>query len=209
MAIDKDILGELFESPAKVRALKIFLRNPDNEFTLDEGARRLGLVKAEFAKEVKVLCGIDLVREKTVRSETKSGSRPGTKKEKAYHVNKQFVFYPELRILVLKSPASWHKKGEQLAKMGKIKLAVICGSLMNDETARIDFLLVGHKVNTRSVAAFMRNLEAESGKELRYMIISPEEFVYRFDMFDNFLREIFERPHLNMINRMKATIQED
>lgn len=207
---DRDILSELFESPVKVRALKLFLRNPEEAFSLKEGAKRLKITPRDIVRQVKKFCAIDLVRGRTVRSEKKVGRRVRVKKEMVYYANPKFAFYQELRGLVLKSsPTTWDKKLAALTSLGRMKLVVIGGSLVNDDKARVDVLLVGDDINTRSVSAFMRNLEAEVGKEIRFMMLAPQEFAYRYGMYDNILREIFERPHRKLINKMKTVVGDD
>jgi hypothetical protein len=209
MMQDKDILSDLFDSPVKVKALKLFLRNPIEGFSVTEGALRLKLTTAEFGRQVKKFCDIDLVRSRVMSVQKKTGKRVKNFKERIYFVNPHFLFYEELRNLVLKSsPTAWNKKLKTLLKIGRLKLAVISGALLNDEKARVDILLVGDKLNQRSAAAFMRNLEADVGKELRYMLLTPQEFTYRYGMYDNFLRDIFERPHKNLVNKMTSVIGE-
>jgi len=206
-----DILSELFESPVKVRALKLFLRNPHDAYSVAEGATRLAVAPAKFKREIKRFMNVDLVRSRVVRVLPKEGSRSkAAKKTEVFYVNPHFAFYEELRNLVTKSsPTAWEKKLEPLTKLGKMKLVVICGSLMNDDRARLDFLMVGDRLNPKSVSSFARGLEAEVGKEVRYMMLTPEEFVYRFGMYDNILRDIFERPHRKLINKMKSVVGDD
>ncbi|MDP3963751.1 MAG: hypothetical protein Q8Q39_04610 [bacterium] len=205
--MDQNILEELFESPAKVKALKLFLRNPSEAFSLKDGAKRIKVLGRDLTRQVKKFLAIDLVRARTVRSEKKVGKRIRRKKETVYFANPHFAFYTELRNLVLKSsPTVWDKKLKALMKLGRVKLAVISGWLLNDEKARVDVLVVGDKLNMRSAAAFMRNLEADVGKELRYVLLTPQEFIYRFGMYDNFLRDVFDRPHKKLVNKMKTIV---
>ena len=49
----------------------------------------------------------------------------------------------------------------------------------------------------------MRSVEADVGTRLRYAALTPEEFVYRYGMYDNFIRDMLERPHKKIINKMK------
>ena len=206
---DSDILSELFESPAKVKALKLFLRNPEDAFSLKEGARRLRLMRRDFAKQVKKFKDLDLVRSRINIVAKKVGKRTKKFKEEAFHANSKFLFYNELQGLLTKSsPTAWEKKLEALKALGRIKLAVIAGTLVNDVKGRLDLLLVGEKMKPRAIATFMRKLEADVGKDIRYMVLSTQEFSYRFDMFDNFLRDVFERPHKKLINKMKTSVGE-
>lgn len=207
MQHEKDILSELFDSPVKVKALKLFLRNPQEAFSLKDGSGMLRISSGDFSRQIKKFLAIDLIRIRTIRTAKKTGRRTRTAKETVYYVNPHFAFFNELRSLVLKSsPTAWDKKMDAMKHLGRLKLAVIAGHLVNDEKARLDVLLVGDKLSPRSVVTFMRTLEADVGKELRYSLLSPQEFKYRYDMYDNFLRDIFERPHRKLINKMKNSV---
>ena len=204
---DIDILSELFDSPVKVKALKFFLRNPHEAFSLKDGARRLRVSSADLLRQIKKFSAINLLHQRTTRTVKRIGRRRHTKKDIVYHANPHFAFFNELRSLVLKSsPTAWDKKIDAMKKLGRVKLAVIAGHLLNDEKARLDILIVGDKVHPKSIAAFMRALEADVGKELRYALLSLQEFVYRYGMYDNFLRDVFERPHKKLINKMKNVV---
>ena len=48
----------------------------------------------------------------------------------------------------------------------------------------------------------MKNLEAEAGTEIDYAVFDNEEFQYRQKMFDRFLRDILEKPHKKLINKI-------
>ncbi|MDO8558381.1 MAG: hypothetical protein Q7S09_04320 [bacterium] len=207
MHYEKDILGELFDSPVKVKSLKLFLRNPNEAFSIKDGARRLRVASSELARQIKKFLAIDLIRTRTIRTTKKIKRRVRIKKETIYHINPHFAFFNELRSLVLKSsPTAWDKKIDAIKKLGRVKLAVIAGHLLNDEKARLDVLVVGDALHAKSVASFMRGLEADVGKELRYAVLLAQEFIYRYGMYDNFLRDIFERPHKKLINKMKNIV---
>jgi len=186
------ILEQLFDSPLKVKLLRLFLRNPEEKFTLKEISKRTKSDSRQCIAQIKKLLNIDFL-EAQVR-----------KKRKVYFVNPNFDFYNELRTLVLKSPSASKKKIlSKLKKIGKIKLAVLSGVFVNLENARADMLIVGNYIKKKKLTRLIKDLEAEVGKEIDYVIMSPEEFQYRYDMYDRFLRDILERPHEKLINKLK------
>jgi len=186
------ILEQLFDSPLKVKLLRLFLRNPEEKFTLKEISKRTKSDSRQCIAQIKKLLNIDFL-EAQVR-----------KKRKVYFVNPNFDFYNELRTLVLKSPSASKKKIlSKLKKIGKIKLAVLSGVFVNLENARADMLIVGNYIKKKKLTRLIKDLEAEVGKEIDYVIMGPEEFQYRYDMYDRFLRDILERPHEKLINKLK------
>lgn len=191
--MSKEILEQLFDSPVKVRLLKLFLRNKDLTFTLQEIARRIRSDSSVCQRQIKKLESI-----KFVNVRVKGG-------KKHYSINKDFDFYNELRTLVLKSsPASRQRILKRLRGLGRISLAIISGIFVNIENARVDILIVGNNIKKKALSSFFRDLEAEVGKEIDYVVLSTEDFKYRHDMFDRFIRDVLEKPHEKLINKLKV-----
>jgi DNA-binding MarR family transcriptional regulator len=189
----KEILEQLFDSPIKVRLLKLFLRNPEQSLNLREIARRIRSDSSSCQRQIKKLESI-----KFINSKVKSG-------RKNYSVNRDFDFYKELRTLVLKSsPASKKKISIRLKSLGRIKLAILSGIFVNAENSRVDLLIVGDNIKKKKLSNFLRDLEAETGKEIDYVILSTEDFKYRYEMFDRFIRDVLEKPHEKLINKLKV-----
>jgi len=190
--MNKEILEQLFDSPVKVKLLKLFLRNPEESFELKEVKKRIKSDASACRRQMKKLENINLI-----------GSRVKDRR-KAYFVNSDFDFYNELRTLVLKSnPASQEKILSRLKTLGRIKLAILAGIFLNAENSRVDLLVVGDNIKKRKLSNFLRNLEAEVGKEIDYVVFSSRDFNYRYDMFDRFIRDVLEKPHEKLINKLK------
>ena len=188
----KEILEQLFDSPIKVRLLKLFLRNPEDAFVLKNIAKRIRGDSVSCRKQVRKLESI-----KFVNSKVKGG-------KKIYSVNTSFDFYNELKTLVLKSsPASKKKILKRLRSLGKINLAILSGVFVSAENTRADLLIVGDNIKRQKLSSFLRDLEAEVGKEIDYVVLSTKDFKYRYAMFDRFIRDVLEKPHDKLINRLK------
>ena len=123
-----------------------------------------------------------------------------------YILNPDFGSFCELRDLVLKSlPAEKDDMIERINRLGKIKLAVISGIFINKENLDpliADLLIVGDYIDSRKLRSFLKSLEAEVGKEVKYSVMDKEEFQYRLAMFDRFVRVILEAPHEKLINKL-------
>ena len=123
-----------------------------------------------------------------------------------YMLNRDFQFIQELRDLILKSsPAEKSEIAAKLHRMGRIKLAVISGIFLNKEsmdTTPTDLFIVADDIDRRKFQTFLKYLEAETGGEVRYVIMEKEEFAYRLSMFDRFVRVLLEGPHEKLINRL-------
>lgn len=189
----KEILEQLFDSSVKVKLLKLFLRNPDESFRLKEITKRIRSDSSSCLRQVKKLESINLLNSKIKDA------------KKIYFVNPDFDFYNELRTLVLKSsPTSKNKILNRLKTLGRIKLAILSGIFINLENSRVDLLVVGDSIKKKKLSNFLRDLEAEVGKEIDYVILSTEDFNYRYNMFDRFLRDVLEKPHEKLINKLRV-----
>ncbi len=198
--MSEQILEQLFDSPIKVKLLKLFLRNPGRQFLLSEIAKKTQSRKAVIKKQVKGLESIGFLRSKKIRANRKKQIVGGW----YFSVNPGFDFYSELQSLVLKSsPASKDKMLKKILKLGRMKLALIGGVFLNTENSRVDLFLVGDAVSNKKLMTFLTDLESEVGKEIEYALMNSREFDYRFHMFDRFIRDILEKPHEKLINKIR------
>ena len=126
-----------------------------------------------------------------------------------YTLNPQFEFFEELRILILKSsPAEKNKMIKKILSLGRIKLPVASGVFINkrDSTdtvdSEVDLFIVADDVDKSKLNSFLKSLEAEVGKEIRFGLMEKEEFEYRYNMFDRFVRVLLESPHDKLVNKL-------
>lgn len=139
---------------------------------------------------------------KKLQSRQVGSSRQGP----VYVLNPDFGSFYELRDLVLKSlPAEKDNMVEKINRLGKIKLAIISGTFINKDNPDpliADLLIVGDYIDSRKLRSFLKFLEAEVGKEIKYSVMDKEEFQYRLTMFDRFIRALLEGPHEKLINKL-------
>lgn len=198
--MSEQILDQLFDSPIKVKLLKLFLRNADRSFLINDIVKKIKEKKSAVTRQVKGLESIHLLKSKKVKNNKKKQIPGG----RYYHVNPGFDFYPELQTLILKSsPTSIEKMLKRIMKLGKIKLALIAGVFLNTENYRVDLFLVGDDISKRKMMNLLADLEAEIGREIEYAAMDTKEFDYRFHMFDRFVRDILEKPNEKLINKIR------
>ena len=202
--IGKGALEQLFESQAKVKILKFFFRNSRELFQLKEIFKRLRTNPLILRHELTKLESAGLLKQKRawLAIETKSGK---IRKEKklVYYLNPAFDFIHELKNLVLKSTiASKDDLVNSARKLGNIKILLLAGLFTGDDAARADLLIVGDKLNHRKLNNFIKDLEAEVGRELDCAIMSTKEFNYRYDMYDRFVRDLINGKSEILINRI-------
>jgi hypothetical protein len=115
----------------------------------------------------------------------------------------EFEFFTDLSNLVLKSsPTSKKKILAKSEDMERVKLLIIAGKLINSENYRVDLMVVGEGITEGKMNKFVKDLESEVGCALDYVLMETEEFDYRRTMFDRFIRDVLEKPHEKLINKL-------
>lgn len=128
-----------------------------------------------------------------------------------YVLSPDFALFDELKALVLKSsPDEKNWLIKRISGLGRVKLAIVSGIFLNtndeatvvNENTPADLFIVADDVNKRKLQLFLKALEAEIGKEIKFGLMEKEEFDYRFGMFDRFVRVLLEGPHEKIINKL-------
>ena len=192
--MSKNTLEVLLDSTTRPKILKFLFRNMDRQYTLADIVNHTREDRTKVRKEIAKLLDIKLLRKETKRARATIG------------LNRDFEFFAELRELVLKQPPSEKTHlVEQIHKLGKIKVAVIAGIFLdkeNKDPLAVDMFLVHDYLDRRKLTLFLKNVEADLGKEIRFATMDKEEFKYRLGMFDRFIRVLLEGPHEKLINKM-------
>lgn len=190
-----EILDNLFGSATKVKLLRLFIFNPERNYTLDELYAR---VKAPLRKVKPDL--VSLERAGVIRSGmhvVEDISKKKTKKKvKNYFLDTRCTHMTALRNLLLAiTPFTAEEIGKRISKTGKIKLTVLSGVFIQNYDARVDLLVVGDKIKMVILERLIKTIESELGRELRYVILETTDFQYRLSVHDKLVRDVFDFPH--------------
>ncbi len=146
---------------------------------------------------------------KRVKKKKKTKRRAKKRKKKAlkprtfYTLNTGCEFYDELKTLLLKiTPKEYEKFTQRVAALGGVRLAVAAGVFIDRLHSPADLLIVGKRVDHIKLSTLMRTLGIELGKEINYSVMTEEEFRYRRNMYDKFLRVLLESPHIKLVNKI-------
>lgn len=186
-----EILGKLFGSTAKVKLLRLFLLNPDTTFSTSEVEKRSRTSATTCRYELRQLEEIGLVTKKS------KNNHP------AWQLNRDFPLLANLRGLV-KSNLLDHRQTlvRHFNQCGKISLLIAAGVLVDGSESRADILVVGDRVKRGVLDRTVKGLEAELGQELSYVLLNTDDFNYRVNASDKFLRDILEYPHERLIDKL-------
>ena len=204
----------LFESVAKIRILRLFLQNADRMFSFPEIIVRTQVKKPAAAREIAKLIKAALIKQKMGRLPDEGESNSGAtkkkhalaqKKVKLYQLQIGFPLLQELGDLVLKSAATDRKLIlQRIKRLGRVKLAIISGIFINNDNTRTDLFIVGDDIKQKTLDKFLQQIESELGKPIQYTVMELDEYKYRMNMYDRFLRDILDKPHEKLINKLQA-----
>ncbi len=88
-----------------------------------------------------------------------------------------------------------------IAKLGEVKAAFLSGALTGNPELPVDLLIVG-KVNLSKLDAFLKQCKTVLGFDINYSVMTPDEFQLRRDTFDRFIKDIFDYPHLIVVDKL-------
>ncbi len=203
-----DILGKLFGSPARVRIMRLFLMNGEDIFESTDVVQRARTTADIARKEIRLLKDVGLIKEreafKMLPKSSKVKDQTDLKKKKytGFSLNPAFPFLGSLRALVTEIAMGKEDIAVRFKGCGHFKLIIVAGIFIDEPSSRVDVLVVGDRLKRTAIERELKKLEAEVGKELSYALMESAEFEYRFGIYDKFVRDIVDYPHLVVLNKM-------
>ena len=208
-----ETLGKLFGSTARVKIMKLFLSNEQTPFDNEDISKRAKVTPATLRKELLALSKAGLIKKKvfykevqtkTKKTKTKpAGTKIVKKKVNGWVLNDKFPYLVPLHNLLVNMTSFTNSSVlKKLSGAGKLKLVLISGAFIQDAESRVDILVVGDNLKSSNIEKAISVLESEVGKELRYVILKTEDFIYRMNIYDRLVRDILDHPHQKIINRL-------
>jgi vacuolar-type H+-ATPase subunit I/STV1 len=181
----KNLLERMFGSRTRVKLLTLFLRNPNESFYVRELTRKLKERINSIRRELNNLAKIGLL----------VSNRKDFKR--FYKVNANFSLFDELRTLFVKATATPKEKlAGKLKRVGRISYACLSGTFTRSPS-KVDLFVVGD-AKKEKLHNFVKWLEKEQGQEVNYTVMSKNEFEYRKELGDRFIKTILENEKIDL-----------
>ncbi len=208
------MVEQLFGSKTRVKLLQLFYSNPNRSFFVREITRKIDEQINSVRRELSNLLSIGIIKSEN------------TNNKLYYEVNQKFEFYEPLQQIfgggvkkIKKVAAGSDEEDEsgavaELRAVGHIDLAVFTGQFTRDNSAGVDFLIVG-EVNPNALQKYVDELEAKESKALRYAVMSLADFRYRQQIRDRFAVSIANAKkqilvdHHNLLSEDQAEVEGD
>lgn len=188
------MVEQLFGSKTRVKLLKLFYSNPNRSFYVREITRKIDEQINSVRRELANLLSIGII------------SSDNTNNRLYYEVNQEYEYYAPLEQIFglgtttakvskksaakeVVAPAKESKAVAGFKQLGNVELALYTGQFTRDERAGIDLLIVGD-INQTQLGKFIDDLEKKEGKEIRYAVLSLDEYKYRRQIKDRFVSQI-------------------
>lgn len=183
------MVEQLFGSKTRVKLLQLFYSNPNRSFYVREITRKIDEQINSVRRELSNLLSIGII------------VSDNTNNRLYYEVNQKYEYYAPLqeifgggvkKSISRKSASVAAATGDEpasaasdLKSVGHIDLAVYTGQFTRDESAGVDFFIVG-EVNTNALQKYVDELETKEGKSIRYTVMTLSDFQYRQQINDRF-----------------------
>lgn len=181
------MIEQLFGSKTRVKLLQLFYSNPNRSFYVREITRKIDEQINSVRRELSNLLSIGII------------TSDNTQNKLYYEVNQGYEYYPPLRQIfgggVKKKVKTVMAEAEEeagvldLKSVGHVDLALYTGQFTRDDTAGVDFFVVG-EVNPNALQKYVNELEAQESKSIRYAVMSLPDFRYRQQIRDRFVTAV-------------------
>ena len=184
-------INALFGSKTRVKLLNLFFNSPEEKFYVREISRIIDEQVNSVRRELTNLESVGVVKSST------------EDRKIFYQANQRFKYYLPLRAIFagvkMNESVSIDKKTSSIDKwkseienvQKEMDILVLFGVLVDDVDSDVDMLIVGNN-NNRKLSNWASDIEKKEGRELNYMILSMEDFYYRYTTQDTFIKRLFE-----------------
>lgn len=188
------MVEQLFGSKTRVKLLQLFYANPNRSFYVREITRKIDEQINSVRRELANLLSVGII------------SSDNTNNRLYYEVNQKYEHYdafhsifggggvkvkPKKGAVAKTVDTVVEEPSDELRVLGKVDLALMTGQFTRDETSGIDLLLVGD-INQRALENYITEMEAKENKEIRYAVMSTENYKYRRQINDRFIIKVIE-----------------
>lgn len=202
-----NVLENLFGLGIRVKLIKLFLMNPESVFDVQEVSERLSISPVVAKKEIHDLQKTGFIRAKSHLKEFKKQKDRtivlSKKRVDGWILDRSFPYLEPLESFISNvNPFKNRETVDRILRTGKIHILLISGVFIKYEDARVDLLVVGDDIKNHQLENVIKEIEAEIGREIKYVVFETSEFKYRHSLFDKLVMDIIEFPHEKIINKL-------
>lgn len=198
-------LSKLFGSPARMKVMRLFVFNPERVYDRDLVATAVRVSPDAASRECAALARMGIITRRSFYREVPEGSRAKRRKVIGWVLDQGYPHLAPLsaflRDTVQIETADMRRR---FRGVGTVHLLVLAGSLAGNPDSEVDLLIVGDRLRESAVRTAVRMLEAECGRDLRYLVLSTKEYLYRRRVRDRLVRDVMDFPHREIVDKLRG-----
>lgn len=188
-------LEKIFGSRTRVKVMTLFTTGVKRPYFVREIARIVNERLNAVRRELEILEKIGLL-------ETYEDRR-----RKYYVVREDFMLFQDLASIMQKAgPGVQDVLFNHLENVGDVAYAAVSGYFTGATGAPTDLLIVG-SVDERKLQQFANRVEQQINREISYTPMTLNEYQYRLNFSDIFLRNFFTHAYKELINTLPNNFQ--
>jgi len=188
-------LEKIFGSRTRVKVITLFTTGVKRPYYVREIARHVNERLNAVRRELEILRKIGFLETYL------------DKRRKYYTANQGFVLYDELTSIMQKTgPAVEDVLFKNIDRLGEVEYVCLSGVFTGAQDSPTDLLIVG-QIDEKQLGVFISQIEKQLGHEITYTPMTSEEYKYRRNFNDLFLRQLFGKSHKELINNISEEPQ--
>ncbi|MFH1353671.1 MAG: winged helix-turn-helix domain-containing protein [bacterium] len=188
-------LEKIFGSRTRVKIITLFTTGISRPYYVREISRAIGERLNAVRRELDILQKIGML------------SSYNNRRRRYYTVNQKFVLLSELKSIMKKSgPRLEDSLFKDIQRLGDVRFAAASGIFTGAENSPTDLLIIG-RIEEKRLESFAKRIENHIGQEITYTPITENEYLYRRNFNDMFLRQIFSEPYQVIVNQLEKQEQ--
>lgn len=182
--------ADILDSNQSSEILAFLLLAPPRSYSTKELAKRLRFSDRTISNVLRQFEQDNMVKQVT-RGKTK-----------LYVINLKHKLLPEIKASLIKNQKPYEDElFTAINKVGEIKAAFLSGAFTGQPQLPVDLLLVG-KVSLTKLDTFLKQCKNMLGIDINYSIMTPDEFKLRVNTFDRFIKDVFDYPHVVVVDKI-------
>lgn len=183
-------LEKIFGSRTRIKVITLFTTGVKRPYYVREIARTVNERLNAVRRELEILRKVGMLTSYDQR------------RRKYYQVNNNFVLLAELASIMQKTgPAIEDILFKYIERVGDLRYLCASGYFTGAKGSPTDLLIIG-TVDERRLSEFVKRIEHQINREIVYTPMTENEYKYRRNFNDIFLRQIFSEPYKELINKI-------
>lgn len=188
-------LEKIFGSRTRVKVITLFTTGISRPYYVREISRAVNERLNAVRRELDILLKIGMLNSYE------------SKRRKYYTLKPDFALVKELTSIMAKAgPPIEDSLFKNIEKIGDVHFACATGLFTQAENSPTDLFIIG-TIDEQKLKYFARRIEHQIGHEITYTPITLNEYRYRRNFNDMFLRQLFTGPYTIIINRLEGDLQ--